>query len=282
MTTGTLLRVLLPMLAAGPASAVEPDVREIVRRSAAAEERNWNLARKYAFSERVNLRHLDSEGKVESQETKIHEVTLVDKTPYRRLVSYGDRPLTAAEERKEQDKLAKIIAERKKESTARRAQRVGEYDGRPEWQREAWRDLPEAFDFRQAADAVWEGRKVYVINATPRHGFQPKSRTGKAMQHLNGKLWIDKQDFNLVKAEVEATDTIWVGLFLVRIAKGTRAGYEQMRINDEVWLASQVQASISARLGLFKVIRLEHEARYSKCREYQIESLSGRLQSALQ
>ena len=186
------------------------------------------------------------------------------------------RPLTAAEERKEHDKFAKTSAERQKESASQRAQRVGDYNNRPEWQREAWRDLPEAFDFRRAADAMWQGRQVYVIDATPRAGFQPHSRTGKAMQHLKCKLWIDKQDFNLIKADVEAIDPIWVGLFLVRVAKGTRAGYEQMRVNDEVWLASQVQASISARLGLFKVIRLEHEASYSKCLEYQAGALVGK------
>jgi len=264
------------VLAAGRGLAAELDVRDIVRRAAAAEEQNWNLARKYAFSERVNLKHLNSDGKVESQEVKIHDVTLLDGTPYKRLVAYGDRPLTAAEERKEQEKLARSIAERKKESAVQRALRLREYDGRPEWQREAWRDLPEAFDFRQAADGMWQGRKVYVIHATPRRGFQPRSRTARAMLHLNCELWIDKQDFNLVKADVEAIDTIWVGLFLVRIAKGTRAGYEQMRVNGEVWLASQVQATISARLGLFKVIRLEHEASYSKCREYTGDSLASR------
>jgi hypothetical protein len=188
------------------------------------------------------------------------------------LVARDDRPLTLAEEKKEREKFARSIAERRKETAPQKAQRVAEYDGRPEWQREAWRDLPDAFDFRQAADAEWDGRKVYVIEATPRRGFQPRSRTGKAMLHLNCKLWVDKQDYNLVKAEVEAVDTIWVGLFLVRIAKGSRASFEQTRVNDEVWLASEVRAVLSARLGLFKVLRLEHEASYSKCREVQADS----------
>jgi len=275
MTIPSQLRTLLFLVALPAALPAQPEVRDIVRRAADAEALNWKSARKYTYLERVKLKHLDSAGRVESEETKIHDVILLDGSPYKRLVAYGNRALTPAEEKKEQEKFARSMAERKKETAAQRAQRVGEYDLRPEWQREAWRDLAEAFDFRQAADAEWEGRKVYVIEGTPRRGFQPRSRTARAMLHLNCKLWVDKQDFNLVKAEVVAIDNIWVGFFLVRVAKGTRAGYEQTRVNDEVWLANQVQAYISARLGLFKVVRLEHEVSYSKLHEAGTGSLAS-------
>ena len=265
---GTLL-----MMAASPALLGQSDARDIVRRATEAEANNWKLARKYIFSERINLKYLNSQGQLEKADVKAHDVILVDGSPYRRLVARDDHALTPAEERTEQEKLAKTLADRLKETAAQRARRVGDYDERPEWQREAWRDLLEAFDFRQAADDVRDGRKVYVIEGTPRRGFQPRSRTAKAMLHLNCKLWVEKQEFNLVKAEVEAIDNIWIGYFLVRVAKGARAGYEQARVNNEVWMASQVQASISARVGLFKVVRLQHEVIYSKCRELRTDPL---------
>ena len=43
-------------------------------------------------------------------------------------------------------------------------------------------------------------------------------------------------------------------------------------MNDEVWLPRQVQAFVSARLGLLKVLRIEEEISYSKCREFQTDS----------
>lgn len=183
----------------------------------------------------------------------------VDGSPYRRLVARDDRPLPPAEEKKEQETLARSIAERRDETAARRTQRRAEYDRRPEWQREAWRELPEAFDFQMVAEEVWEGHGLYIIKATPRQGYQPRSRTAKVLVHLQGKLWVDKQDYHLVKAEVEVVDTISVGLFLVRLAKGSRAAFEQTRVNDEVWLPRQVRAFISARLGLLKVLHIEQE-----------------------
>ena len=45
------------------------------------------MARTYTPSERVNLKHLDSQGGVKSQEVKIHDVMMLDGCPYRRLVA---------------------------------------------------------------------------------------------------------------------------------------------------------------------------------------------------
>jgi hypothetical protein len=265
-------RALLLILASATALLGQADAREVIRRAVAADERNWKAARNYTFSERVNLRYLDSQGRVKSQEVSIHDVMLLDGSPYRRLVARDDRPLPPGEEKKEQEKLARSIAERREETAAQRAQRLAEYDRRPEWQREAWRELPEAFDFRLAAEEVWDGHSLYVIEATPRQGYQPRSRTAKVLAHLKGKLWVDRQDYHLLKAEVEVIDTISVGLFLVRVAKGSRAAFEQTRVNDEVWLPRRVQVFASARLGLLKVLHVEQEIGYSKCREFQTDS----------
>jgi hypothetical protein len=265
-------RALLLILASATALLGQVDAREVIRRAVAADERNWKVARNYTFSERVDLRYLDSQGRVNSQEVRIHDVMLLDGSPYRRLVARDDHPLPPGEEKKEREKLARGIAEREEETAAQRAQRLSEYDRRPEWQREAWRELPEAFDFQLAGEEVWDGNGLYVIEATPRQGYQPRSRTAKVLAHLQGKFWVDKRDYHLVKADVEVVDAISVGLFLVRLAKGSRAAFEQTRVNDEVWLPRRVQVFASARLGLLKVLRIEQEISYSKCVEFQTNS----------
>jgi hypothetical protein len=272
-------RALLLILASATALLGQPDARDVIRRAVAADARNWKVARNYTFSERVNLRYLDSQGRLKSQEARIHDVMLLDGSPYRRLVARDDRPLPPAEERNEQEKLARSIAERREETGAQRAQRLAEYDRRPEWEREAWRELPEAFDFRLVAEEVWDGHSLYVIEATPRQGYQPRSLTAKVLAHVQGKLWVDKEDYHLVKAGVEVVDTISVGLFLVRVAKGSRAAFEQTRVNDEVWLPRQVWAFASARLGLLKVLRIEQEISYSGCREFQDSTVISQMKA---
>lgn len=190
-------RALLLILASASALLGQADARDIIRRAVAADERNWKVARNYTFSERVNLRYLDSQGRVKSQDVRIHDVMLLDGSPYRRLVARNDRPLPVGEEKKEQEKLAKSIAERQEETATQRAQRLAEYDRRSEWQREAWHELPEAFDFRLAGEDVWDGHSLYVIEAPPRQGYQPRSRTAKALAQLQGRIWVDRQDLPL-------------------------------------------------------------------------------------
>ena len=258
------MTAFLPSLASVTALRAETDAREIIRCAVAADERNWKVARNYGFSERVDARRLDSQGRLKSKDVKIYDVTLPEGSPYRRLAGRDDQPLPPGEEKKEQEKLARSSAERRKETAVQRALRLAEYEGRPDWQRESWHELPEAFDFRLTADERWDGNSLFVIEATPRQGYQPRSRTAKVLVHLQGKLWVDQQDYGLVKAEVEVVDTISVGLLLVRLAKGSRAAFEQTRVNDEVWLPRRVQVFASARLGLLKVLHIEQEVIYSK------------------
>jgi hypothetical protein len=263
---------LLVILVSATAALGQTDARAIVRRAVAAEELNWKAARNYGFSERVDARRLDSQGQVTSKDVKTYDVTLLEGSPYRRLEGRDDLPLPPGDDKEEREKLARNIAERRGETSVQRAHRLAEYESRPEWQREAWHELPEAFDFRLIREEVWDGNGVYVIEATPRQGYQPRSRTANVLTHLQGKLWVDKRDYHLVKAEVEVVDTISVGLFLVRLAKGSHASFEEVRVNDEVWLLRRVQVFASARLGLLKVLRIEQEISYSKCREFPADS----------
>lgn len=265
-------RTILVILASGTALFGQTDAREIIRRAVAADELNWRIARNYVFLERTDLRYLDPDGHVKLQEISAHDYTLLDGTPYGRLVAKNDRPLSAAEEKKEREKFARSAAERRAENAAKRAQRLAEYANRPEWQREAWRELPDAFDLRLDGEEMWNGHSLYVIEATPRQGYQGRSRTSKILARVHAKLWVDKQDYHLVKGDVEVIDTISVGFFLVLVSKGSRASFEMTRVNDEVWIPSMVRASASARLGLVKVVRIQQEYSYSNCREVQTDT----------
>jgi hypothetical protein len=165
------MRALLLGLASATALLAEADALEIIPLAVAADERNWKVARNYGFLERVDARRLDSQRRLKSKDVKIYDVMLVEGSPYRRLAGRDDRPLPPGDEKKEQDKLARSIAERRKQTPAQRALRLAAYESRPEWQREAWHELPEAFDFRLAGEETWDGNSLYVISATPVPGI---------------------------------------------------------------------------------------------------------------
>jgi hypothetical protein len=251
-------------LASAAALLGQVDAREIIRHAVPADERNWRIARNYAFLQRVELRRLDTQGRVKSSEVRTYDVTLQAGTPYRQLVQRDDRPLPPSEEKRERKRLAESIAERLQESVAERAERLSAYERRPDWQREAWHELPEAFEFRLAGERMLDGRGVHIIEATPRLAYQPRSRTAKLFRSIKGRFWVDQQDHQIVRVEAEVIDNIWMGIFLVRVSKGSRATLELTRASDGVWVPGSLQVFASARLGLLKALSFEQRVRYSR------------------
>jgi hypothetical protein len=258
------LRVLLLGLTSTTAFFGQVDAREIIRNAVAADERNWRIARNYTFLQRVELRRLDAQGMLKVAEVQTYDITLQEGTPYRQLVQRDDRPLPPAEEKKERESLAKSIAERRQETEAERAKRLSAYERRPDWQREAWHELPEAFEFRLAGEGTLVGHSVLIIDAMPRQEYQPRSRTAKLFRSLKGRFWVNQQDQQIVKVEAEVIDTISLGFFMVRVAHGSRTTMELKCVSDGVWLPARLQVFASARLGGLKVLRIEQTVDYSR------------------
>jgi hypothetical protein len=258
------LRVVLLGLASTTALLGQVDAREIIRNAVAADARNWRIARNYTFLQRVELRRLDAQGRVKLSEAHTYDVTLQEGTPYRQLVQRDDRRLPLIEEKREQESFAKSIAARRQETAAERAKRLSAYERRPNWQREAWQELPEAFEFRLTGEGRLDGHSVLKIDAMPRQGYQPRSTTAKLFRSLRVRFWVDQQDHQIVKVEAELIDTIWLGLFLVRVAKGSRAILELTCVSDGVWLPERLHVFASARLGLLQALRIEQSVHYSR------------------
>src|ERR1039458_12235 len=99
-----------------PAVLAAQDVREIVRRSIDVESAGVELARNYTYLERQEERELDGSGKLKNLEVHTYDVTLLEGSPYRRLVAQNDQPLTAKEQKKEEEKLRQSNAGRSAET----------------------------------------------------------------------------------------------------------------------------------------------------------------------
>ncbi len=268
----SIMRIAIGFALASAVTAQGPDAREIVRRAVAASDENWKIARNYTFLQRTEERQIDSAGLVKSKEIKTYDITLLEGSPYLRLVERDDHRLPPAEEKKERDKLDKSIAERMKETPAQRQRRIEEYEKRRERQRETMREVAEAFDFKIAGQDAIDGRQVWVLKASPLAGYRPRSRDGKILPHVRGKLWIDQRSYHWVKLEAEVMDPVSWGLFLVRLDPGAHIWFDETRVNDEVWLPRRISITASARLGIFKKLRVQEDTTYKNFRKFQADS----------
>jgi hypothetical protein len=260
------------LLAAACGLAAGQDPREIVRRSVVLLDHNLTIARNYTFLERSDTRELDADAHVKTRKLRLYDVTLLEGSPYRRLVGRDDHSLSPDEERDERKKLQDSIAQRQKETPAERAKRIAEWEKKRQQEREPLLEIPDAFDFRLAGEESLEGRPAWVIEATPRPGFHSRTSIGKLFPKFRGKLWIDKADNQWVKTSAEATGNIWFGLLLARLSRGARVDIEMTCVNDEVWLPKRIEAQGAARLAMVKTLRMEMETTYSNYRKFQAES----------
>ena len=217
-------------------------------------------------------RHLDSQGKAKSVETR----SLGDSGSLWRTASPHLRAqrksATPDEQRKQQQKLDQAAAKLDRETPDQRQRLLQEFEKNREKDREFLREIPELYDFRLEGDAKVDGYDAWVIAATPKPDYKPKLRDAKPLLKIKGKLWVDKTDYQWVRLEAETTDTISFGLFLARLNPGAKLVFEQTRVNNEVWLPKREFTSGTGRLGLVKKIAMEQELTWSNYRKFQVDS----------
>jgi hypothetical protein len=248
------------------------DAREIVRRAVERDSANTKLARNYTFLQRQDIRELDGAGKIRTQKIETWDITLLEGSPYRRLVARNDQPISADEQRREEERLRRSIDDRRQESEVERQRRMAEWTRRQEKQREPVKELPDAFDFTLTGEDKIEGRTVFVITASPKPGYKPKSTLTAFLSKTNLKLWIDQQDYQGARIEVDVLDTVSLGGVLVRVSKGSRMVIEQSRINNEVWLPKNFSLHAMARLLLLKGLNRDIDVSFSNYKKFQADS----------
>ncbi len=262
----------LGLLVAIAACCAAEDPGEIIRRAVARDAQNYALARQYTFLERNEFWEWDGDGQIRNRRSRTYDVTLLEGSPYRRLVARNDRPLDKGEEGLEADKLRAGIEARRKESPAERDRRLADWEKKRRKLREFAAEIPEAFVFRLVGEERLSGRDFWVIQADPRPGYRARTSMARIFPHVRGKLWIDKQSFGWLRADVEVTDTISVGFVLARIAKGTRASMQQRLVNGEVWMPQHLDFEANARLAIFKKLHVGGDITFRDYRKFQVDS----------
>jgi hypothetical protein len=238
------------------------------------------LLNQYTFLERETERRLNDKGRVTKQETRISEVYPgldADDEPYRRTIQVDGKPVSDAD-------LAKKDGERRKKVLAalERQQRESDADRRKRLEKQAERDRKEQetidevlkiYDVRLLSREVVDGRPAILCSVTPRPGYEPRTRNGKIMRKLGGRVWVNEDDYELVRADVEALEdlTFGFGLF-ARLHKGSRLQIVRKKVNGEIWLPAEIRYQISARIALLKRIRAEGEWTYSDYKKFKVST----------
>jgi hypothetical protein len=241
-----------------PNQPIVLDARQIVSQSLVAAELSWQARNEYIYMERDEDRRLDSAGQVQSQNVDVTKMTLVNGIRFEELMEHNGQLPSADDQKKRDVEIEKL----KHETTAERAERLR----KDQDNRSFLHVLLEAFDFRLVGEEIVDGRPAYVLEATPHPGYHASGKYGKLLARVQGKLWVDKQDFGWVKVDGEVTQSFSMGLFVARVQRGSHILLEQICLGDAVWVPKRLEVRASAKILFLKSLELEKILTYSDYR----------------
>ncbi len=83
--------------------------------------------------------------------------------------------------------------------------------------------MADAYIFKFAGMETLDGRDNYVIDGDPKPGYKPVHKDASILTKTRFRVWIDKDDVQMKKLDVQIIDTFSWGLFIARMHKGSRA-----------------------------------------------------------
>jgi hypothetical protein len=230
---------------AGVAFADAPDVRALVRRSVANNDRNWKAAPQYTFTERDVI---TKSGKTTRREYRVFTIA---GSQYNQLIAENGEPLTGARAAAERKKLEQETARRNSETPAARARRVAQYQRERRQDHELMNEMVKAFDFKLAGRAQMNGRDCWVLDATPRAGYRPATHETKVLTGMRGRMWIDTREYQWVKVHAEVFRPVAFGLFIAHVQPGTEFTLEEAPIGQGLWMPARLITKVHATALMF-------------------------------
>jgi hypothetical protein len=240
-----------------------PDARQIMDASIAATQRDWKARLHDTYMERDEDRRRDLAGRVKSENVEVSRTILVNGVPFEQLVEHNGQPPSAQQERKQKGELDKL----KRETREQRAERLRKQE---EENTSIVQEVPKAFDFQIVGEEAVNGRPAYVLQATPHPGYHAQGKYGNMFTKVAGKLWVDKQDLGWIKVDGQVIQPFSMGLFLVRLLRGSHITMEQTRVDDGIWMPERVEVRAAARIFFVKSLVIDRVLTYSEYRLPQV------------
>jgi hypothetical protein len=217
-------------------------MQRVLARAKWTEEANPQA--EYIYNQLSIRKKLDGQGAVQEQQERLYEVFYIEGLVFRRLIENNGQALSAEETQREQQReqeFRRQIPERKR----RRAQ------GPAGDQVTLNEDLINHYSYELAGQEFVRGRWTYAVTFRPRSDDLPlRRRVDRLLNKLAGRVWVDSQDYEIVRLEVHLAGkvTMWGGLLAV--VRQLEGEFEQTRTDDGVWFPLRLHGHLDARLLL--------------------------------
>jgi hypothetical protein len=240
-----------------PLPAVEPFLKEVRARLETDAARRFG----YSFRETQRKTAIDGSGRRREEPATILESYpgLPGEERWERVVQRNGKPVSEAELKQKDDERRRKAMLRADEARRERAVLVD--------------DVFIVYAVDMVGRERIEGHDTIAFTLTPRPQAKPRTRDGRMMKSFRGRAWVSETDFELARLDVEATETVSIGMgLLARVHKGTSLGFTRRKVNGEAWLPARVQYEISARFLLLKRFREGGVTEFSDYRKFTVDT----------
>jgi hypothetical protein len=244
-------------------AAAQPNIAEIIHRSVAVNESDFNQFPRYSRRETDVELKLDASGEPSIKSRKTVEVLMIDGSPYEKLLMRDGQPLSPEEARKEDEKLEVEVRKRKGEPAGQRSARVAKYQKSRESDQHLMRQISEAFLFTFVKKEEVNGRPAYVLDGTPNPKFRPDSQEAKLLTGMKGRIWIAEDGYHWMKVHIEIIKPVSYGLFIAKLGPGTKIEFELAPVEGTLWLPSRFVQDLNGKVLGLKLIRTRQEETYT-------------------
>lgn len=222
--------------------AQKPDVQAIIQKSVEANQRDFQAAPYFNYKERDR----DPDGKG----SKTYQVTMIEGSPYQRLIEVNSNPLSAAQNAEEMKKQQQATTQRHSESPDQRKKRIADYETGRQRDHAMMEQLTKAFDFKYMATHKVRGFTVWQLKATPRPGYNPPNMHAQVLPGMQGQLWIDQKTYQWVKITAQVIHPVTIAGFLARVEPGTRFELEMSPVEGGTWQSTHFSMRSQAKVLL--------------------------------
>ena len=236
-----------------PPSAPEtqplPPIRELLL-DVERNEKATEAARKdYTYHVHLEEQDLGGKGNIKKTTVTDSESMTVDGVRIDRVVARDGQPLSAAESKKESDRIDKEVA-RARSRREKHEAKGQDSDSRGDVILPASRIL-ELGTFSNPRRVDLDGRPTIVADYAGDSNVKTHNAFEGIVRDLVGTVWIDEKDRVLVRGEGHFINDFKIGGGLVlNIHKGLNFDFRTAKINDEVWLPASVEGQGGARILL--------------------------------
>jgi hypothetical protein len=256
-----------------------PDLKALFKEIDDNQKALDKLKENYAGSQSEEETEFEGDGRVKKREVSEYTFFYLNGDEITTLVKKDGKPLSEAEQKKENEKTQKRIEEQQKREAKKQAkEEKAKEEGKSE---EKEKDDPGIEVFLRACQFVnprrerFRGQDVLVFDFEPNPEFKPHKLVERLAQKLAGVVWVDEKAHDVARLEAYFVGDMKIaGGLLANLQKGTSFVYEQGFVNNEVWLPTYMEAHIGVRFLLVKGIKASVVTRYSDYKKFNVETLS--------